>query len=368
MNLLDNVKNNHLLDNVKNKIEGAVKPKNAEIKVCMLGARGVGKTSVLTSMFHDLNAVNANTNLQLLTAKNRRTNDNSTEELIIERYKELHAMFNAVKQSDLVMNAGISGDFEVRDYNFQFGCKGKDNVIHLTIKDFPGEFVKDNPTDVRSFIDEANAIIVAIDTPHMMECDGVFCEPKNKVSVISDFIIQSFADLQDDKLVLLVPLKCEKYYREKRMDEVCKAVEQHYAELIDFFINGSAKQHIACAITPILTVGDVVFKDFIRDTDGQVKTIGEDKLPAKAVYRFVSREAVYSPKYCEQPLCYLLSFVTKLYQRNKSIGSGGFLKKLSSIFKLFPDDPSLLHEVSKFSQRKIKNKDGYKIISGNAII
>lgn len=357
-----------LFDNVKNKIETAVKPKGAEMKVCMLGARGVGKTSVLTSMFHDLNAVNANTNLQLLTAKNLRTNDNSTEELINERYKELHAMFNAAKQSDIVMNAGISGDFEERDYSFQFGCKGKENKINLTIKDFPGEFVKDYPDEVRSFIDESNAVILAIDTPHMMECGGEFCESKNQVKAISDFIIQSFADLQDDKLVLLVPLKCEKYYCENRMNEVCETVEKQYEVLIDFFTNGSAKHHIACAVTPILTVGDVVFKDFIRDADGNVKTIGEDKLPAKAVYSFVSREASYSPKYCEQPLCYLLSFVTKLYQRNKNAGSGGFLKKLSSIFKLFPDDPSLLHEVSKFGQRKIKNKDGYKIISGSAIL
>lgn len=357
-----------LFDKVKEKIESAVSPKNPSMKVCMMGARGVGKTSVLTSMFYNLNAVNETSNLHLVTAKDPKTNSNTTEIQIVDRYKELNGMFQVADKSGDVKNSGISGDFEVREYNFKFGTKGKEAKIDLTIKDFPGEFVKDQPDEVMSFIDESNAVIIAIDTPHLIENDGIFCEAKNSSELISDFIIKTFAELNEDKLVLLVPLKCEKYYRENRMDEVCEAVQKHYAKLIDFFVNGSARRHIACAVTPILTVGDVVFKEFIKDENGEVKTIGADKLPARAVYTYVSREAKYSPMYCEQPLSYLLSFVTKLYQRSKNEVSGGFLKRLSSLFKLFPDDPTLLHEVSKFGQRKIKNRDGYKIICGDAII
>ena len=357
-----------VFSNIKEKLGQSLNPNKASMAVCMMGARGVGKTSVLTSMFHDLNSVNKDTNLQLVFAPDPGTNSNTTETQILERYNELTGMFRSVDNSEMVMNSGISGDFEVRDYHFQFGIKGKNTRIDLHIKDFPGEFVQNNPDEVKSFIDDSNAIIIAIDTPHMMECDGVFCEAKNRVSAISDFIIESFANLSDDKLVLFVPLKCEKYYSEGRMDEVRAAVEREYAKLIEFLCSGNAKLHTASAITPILTVGDVVFKNFLTNENGEVKVVGQDKLPAKAVYQFVGRQAKYSPKYCEQPLCYLLSFVSKLYQRNKNAGSGGFLKKLSTIFKLFPDDPTLLHEVSKFGQRKIKNRDGYRIINGDAIL
>ena len=357
-----------VFNNFKDRLGQALNPNKASMSVCMMGARGVGKTSVLTSMFHDLNSVNESTALQLVTAPDPGSDKNTTETLIIERYNELNEMFRSVGQSELVMNAGIAGDFEERDYYFRFGIKGKSTRIDLHIKDFPGEFVKDRPEAVKTFIDESNAIIIAIDTPHMMEHNGAYCEAKNRVSAITDFFIDSFSQLEDDKLVLFVPLKCEKYYKENRMDEVCGAVEREYARLIEFLSTGSVKHHTACAVTPILTVGDVVFKHFITDENGEVKVVGPDRLPAKAVYSFTSREAQYSPKYCEQPLCYLLTFVTKLYQRNKSAGSGSFLKKLSTIFKLFPDDPTLLHEVSKFGQKKIRNRDGYKIINGDAIL
>lgn len=357
-----------ILDNVKGMVGKAVAPKRPLMRVCMMGARGVGKSSTLVSMFHDLNSVNQGTNLQLVAAKDVRRNDNATEEMIIERYKELLNIFTHSDSSELVMNAGLSGDFETKEYHFQFGLKGKKPGIDLQIKDFPGEFIKDFPDDVKGFIDESEAIIIAIDTPHMIEYNGIYCEVKNRCSIITDLMTKVLENLQGDKLILFVPLKCEKYYQEGRMAEVCSAVERCYADLIDFIRKGSAKLHIACAVTPILTVGEIVFKDFIKDKEGNVKTVGEDPMPAKAVYSFVRKGAEYSPQYCEQPLCYLLSFITKLYQRSKSDKSAGFLKKLSAIFKLFPEDPSLLYEVSKFSQKKITNRDGYNIISGSAIL
>lgn len=357
-----------ILDNVKGMVEKAISPKIPSMNACMMGARGVGKSSVLVSMFYDLNSVNQNTNLQLVTVKDIRTNDNSTEEMLVERYKELMNIFTNSDKSEVVMNSGMAGDFETREYNFQFGMKGRKPEMDLKIKDFPGEFIKDFPDDVKSFIDESEVVIIAIDTPHMIEYGGVYCEAKNCCSVITDLMKQVLSGLKDDKLILFVPLKCEKYYHEDRMDEVTQSVERCYADLIDYIKNGSAKLHIACAVTPILTVGEIDFKDFMKDKDGNIKTIGDDHVPAKAIYSFVGKNAHYASKYCEQPLCYLLSFVTKLYQRSKSDENGSFLKKLSAIFKLFPDDPALLHEVSKFAQKKMINRDGFKIISGNAIL
>lgn len=354
-------------DKIKSAVEGAVKPQNARMKICMMGARGVGKTSVLTSMFHDLNAVNSGTNLQLTTMKDDQSGVDMTAHTITGKHNELVEMFSGAAQGKSIPVAGIAGDMEERDYYFQFGIKGKSVRIDLVVKDFPGEFLKDRPESIRQFIDDANAIVIAIDTPHLMEEGGRFNEAKNCVSLVTDFIKSEFARLEDDKLVLLVPLKCEKYRYENRMDEVRSAVESTYAELLAFLTGSGIKTHIAAAITPIFTVGEVVFSGFARDEAGQVRTL-KNGLPAHAEYVYAKSGAKYAPLYCEQPLCYLLAFITKLYQRTKSNDTGGFMSRLAAIFKLFPDDPQLLLEIGKFSRRRVRDKDGYKVLCGEHLV
>lgn len=359
--------NGKILNKIRKTMESSIRPKNARMQVCMMGARGVGKTSVLTSMFHDMNAVNSGTSLQLTTTKDEKSGVDMTAHTINQKHEELLEMFYEPVLGEKVPNGGIAGDMEEREYYFQFGLKGKSIRIDLVIKDFPGEFLNEQPDTVRQFISESNAVIIAIDTPHLMEENGRFNQAKNCVSLVTDFIIKEFEDLSDDKLVLFVPLKCEKYRNQNRMDEVCKAVECAYAELIAFLSGNSVKSQIVAAIAPIFTVGGVVFSDFVRSNTGEVKML-KNGLPARAEYVYAKQNAQYTPQYCEQPLCYLLAFAAKLYQRTKNAGTGGFMGKLAAVFRLFPDDPALLLEIGKFSRKRVQDKDGYKILTGEHLI
>lgn len=368
MGFLDKIKETINANETTSKIKEKLNLKSPVMKVCMMGARGVGKTSVLTSMFHDLNAVNSQTNLQLLTTEDPGTGMDFTAEAIFKKHEELLQMFHSTAPNAPIKDAGIAASFDVRDYYFRFGVKGQSARIDLQIRDFPGEFIHSKPDEVKGFIGESNAVLIAIDTPHLMEADGRFCEAKNSIAEITDFFMSTLGDIKEEKLVLFVPLKCEKYYNEGRMQEVAEAVLERYALLIDFLSSGGSKKHVACAVTPILTVGDVVFSDFLRDDRGNIRTIKDGMLPARAIYVFSGTTPSYSPKYCEQPLCYLLSFIAKLYERNRSNTDGSFLKKLAAIFKLFPDDPSLLLEVNRFAQRKVANKDGYVILNGKEFL
>lgn len=347
------------VDKLKNKI---AESQTAKMQICMLGARGVGKTSVLTSMFFNLNAPSAGTNLMLVTSKK----DNGfTATAINEKHDLLYNMFKNITSNTYLTESGIPGDFEEHTYMFQFGEIGKISRIDLNIRDYPGEYVQTHPDKVQEYIADSQVVIIAIDAPHLIENKGEFNEVKNRTSVITEFFKKTFESLEDDKLILFVPLKCEKYYNEGRMNELTQCVEEKYFNLIDFFKTCTAKRHIACAITPILTLGGVVFDSFAADEEGNIITLHDEEgdLPTPQ-YRFVSSTASYSPKYCEQPLCYLLSFVTKLYYRTKD-NNEGFLQKLKNIFKLFPDNPSLLLEADRFAMKKVVNKDGYKIIMGD---
>lgn len=84
--------NGKILNKIRKTMESSIRPKNARMQVCMMGARGVGKTSVLTSLFHDMNAVNSGTSLQLKTTKDEKSGVDMTAHTINQKHEELLEM------------------------------------------------------------------------------------------------------------------------------------------------------------------------------------------------------------------------------------------------------------------------------------
>ena len=319
-----------------------------DMKMCMMGPKGVGKTSILTSIFSGTQTDLIKTNLSIRAQ--------GTTQKEIENKVDLFEKIFAQRESISERPAsGLLSSSEVSTFDFQFGLKGKKSKVNLCIKDFPGEFVKTHPDDVISFIDESSAIMIAIDTPHLMEQDGEYAKVKNQIETISSFFGSSFSQLDSDKLVMLVPLKCEKYFYEKNMQDVMKKVEKEYASLINFF---RAKRNVACAITPILTLGGVVFSHFSEQLNG-------DGVPAEVVYKFYEDNPAYSPAFCAQPLYYVLSFAAAQYQKNKR-NLRGLNKILSSLYQLFENDKDLYKEILKMNKFRLVDKPelGYKLICG----
>lgn len=339
------------------------------IKVCMMGGKGAGKSSVLASLYANSSDTLANTKLYMHPT-------DSTTALLGNKLEELKSVFKYAAQQEEVP-AGIAGDYEVNIYSFVFGIKESETKINIEFRDFPGETIQNDPELVANFIKESNAVLIAVDTPHLIEENGHFCETRNRCRTITDFIKRNLAESESmHKLFILVPLKCEKYYHEGRMKEVCNRIKEVYADLITILRDGY-KTEIACAITPILTLGDVIFKEFAKSADGSVlvNKIGKsDVLPTSVIYHYKNSMAKYSPLYCEQPLYYLLSYVSKEYQLSLNSEPtslfGRIRRKFKSLFKLMSDDPSFLLEVARLKRKMVKNKqsEGYMIISGNNLI
>lgn len=343
-------------------------PNVPTIKVCMMGGKGAGKSSILASLYANANESLAGTKLYLLPTE-------STTALLGNKLQELKSVFTYADQQEEVP-AGIAGDYEINIYSFVFGIKDSNTKLNIEFRDFPGETIRDNPEMVCGFIKESNAVLIAIDTPHLMEEEGVFCETRNRCQAITNFIKHYLSDgVSAHKLFMLVPLKCEKYYHEGRMPEVCERVKVVYSELITS-LRTEHKTEMACTITPILTLGEVVFKEFEKSTDGKVlvNKNKEDILPQSVIYKYKNSMAKYSPKYCEQPLYYVLSYISKEYQLSLNSEPtslfGKLLKKFGSLFKLISDDPTFLLEVARLKRHQIKNKptEGYITISGNNLI
>lgn len=353
-----------LFDKIKKTIIGEEMPEKPIMKITMLGARGVGKTSVLTSMYNNMNTAINDTRLHIVA-------DSGTDTVLHKKTDDLKRMFFAGNDINDDVQSGIAGDSTVSTFEFDFGMNTEMINMGLEIKDYPGEYVRNEPETVKQYIEESNAILVAIDTPHLMECDGKYNEGKNYTSVITNFFKETLNSESSEKLIMLVPLKCEKYYHNGEIDDVKEKVKETYSELISFLKDKNNSNGLngkfACSITPILTVGEIVFDGF-SESNGVVEEVILDngvKVPKKVNYKYLKASAEYSPQYCEQPLYYLLSFVSKQYLKMKDEKeSSGWIGKLKKMFVLTPKISEMLIEIQKFSYKKMDNMDGFETCFG----
>lgn len=352
--MIDKLKN--LFNNAKVTTSTMV-GQRATMKACMMGPRAVGKTTILTSIFHNTSESIAQTNLKFVSDADTLARMNTCR-------NEINSIFENGKSVIDRPSAGISSTSSVNIFHYEFGLKGKATAIDLEIKDFPGEFINGglHTDDVDQFIAESNAILIAIDTPHLMEENSSFNDTKNMSSVICEYFKNNIS-IEDEKLILFVPLKCEKYYYEHRMDEVNSKIKEVYAELITFLQN---MEQVASAITPILTIGGIEFDDFSRNSNGDIIT-SPNGLPDQTFYKFYKANPRLKPMYCVQPLYYILSYVTAQYADNQSKGNV-FKRFVSNLFNLFSSDVDLYNEMKSLGKFKLTDKQGYEILTGADLI
>ncbi len=348
------------------------KKKTPTLKVCMLGGKGAGKSSVLTALYKNMEESICDSKLYIRP-------EDATITLLNNKFNELLDMFAYSAENGAIPPAGIAGDTDVSLYKFKFGMKDTNVSMNIEIKDFPGEKVEDNPEMVQQFIEESNAILIAIDTPHLLEENGTFNEAKNCCQIITSFFIQYLKNHpQERKLIIFVPLKCEKYYHENSINIVTAAIKKQYKELLDYIKNNN-KLSVCTTITPILTVGDIVFDKFNKNADESIKVVSKGNtrkmIPAEVIYKYRNSTAKYNPEYCEQPLLYLLTYMAKEYYKLKETGPDGIfekiLKRLKGIFNLIGDNPEFLLEVNtKLKRKRIteNSQKGYETITGKNLI
>lgn len=353
-NMIDKLKN--IFQRTK-KSTGNFVGQRATMKACMMGPRAVGKTTIMTSIFHNTSESIAQTNLKFVADADTLARMNTCR-------NEINSIFEEGKSVVDRPSAGISSTSSVNVFHYEFGLKGKATAVDLEIKDFPGEFINGglHTEEVDQFIAESNAILIAIDTPHLMEESSFFNEAKNMSGVISEYFKKN-VNVEDEKLILFVPLKCEKYYYEHRMAEVNLKIKEVYKELIIFLQD---KEQIVSAITPILTIGGIEFDNFSRNEKGCVVT-NPNGLPDETYYKFYKVNPKLKPMYCVQPLYYILSYVTAQYADNQNKGNV-FKRFVSNLFNLFSSDVDLYAEMKKLGKFKLTDRQGYEILTGAELI
>jgi GTPase SAR1 family protein len=275
-----------------------------EYSITMLGARGVGKTSLLSALYHQFELVDK-TNLQLIADVKDATSARLTETL--GRLKTLPLQFT-IRPGTGTEEAlkYLFSLYDLKDPRDRIKEKNKKLLCKLRFHDYPGGYLSSNATDeqreyVSNLVKNSQAVLVTIDAPAMMEKDeddNNWHDFVNRPQQIKDIFNDAYAN-DEPRLVILAPVKCEKYMKTQHDIEILLGtLKQKYQNLIEFF---RSKPNVTVVITPIQTVGTVVF----------FKLLLNQQFNTPEFHFEVERKA-YEPKNAEQPFYWLLLFFLKL--------------------------------------------------------
>lgn len=250
------------------------------------------------------------------------------------------------------------------DYRFNLGQKNKKPKVQLVLRDYPGEQLVDNSKEVIHRIRECAVTMIAIDTPALMvENDrlhssgfhkdrNLFERGRNGTANLHTIFQEAYKGLREKKLVILVPVKCEKWMKDSASaNQLLDRIKTGYQSLFDLFASEDMQDNVAVVVTPVETLGNVVYAYM-------------DK-PESYSPRFMKRgiSAEYDPRYCDQPLRYILRFVLKRFLENP-----GFW------FEWFGNDKPFLNAINDFA-RGCKSDpslgiqtNGFTVIQGGQLL
>lgn len=352
------------------------KTSDITVKILMLGGRRCGKTSVLASMQDCFDKEFGTSNLTI------NIDDPCTMLDLTNKMSEINEYFDRDHAENFCPDDNPNK--EVCRYDLSISLKSKHNgTVNFQFIDYPGEWVQDKQhiSELKNLIIESNVFLIAIDTPHLMEQTqseeqdkiGKYNENHNYSSKISKLLKESLK-AKDDKLILFVPLKCEKYKAANQMPLVKHKVKIAYREIIDHLNNKHNRIKCTIAVTPIYTFGTVEFKRFKRDPETHKIIIDPKyKTPKYPLYGFMDNaKGSPEPLYCEQPLVYVLVFVlatAKKVKEAKKVHSKNpfhiWRKLFTTLGEKFCNMPSAddyMKEVQNLKNKMVL-RDGYEIIT-----
>lgn len=344
-------------------------PHTMEHKVIMLGGRRAGKSTILASILHLLKegtpgylaiADVTDYNQKLLgtdgkmyripTLQNKRA---EAEGFILEKKKGTSFLVDMAPSK-------VSASY-VLNVKENRG----NNTIKLEFVDVPGEWMRQGTAEnakLEEIVHDSDVFVIAIDTPFLMQ-DGeeqyssLLNETYNRIPEIESTLVKNMKieettlDTKDGeqsfkldrKLILLCPVKCEKWVQEHRIGEVTQKVKKAYKNLIKQFVT---IPEVEMWIMPISTVGGLQVDQlrpamrFYKDEDDKLGITchedpltgviinGEGKVIRRTPASFVEPDEMwkidhvrfplawyklngrgFKPEFCEQPGYHILKFL-----------------------------------------------------------
>lgn len=386
-------------------------------KIIMLGGRRAGKSSILAVMLNalrempgDLCTITDLTDYDVkVVDKNGIEHDKPTLRtkcLEIKSYLQKRTLIGTNTKFIVDMNRSETA---IR-YSLQASIGGTAKTTFEFI-DVPGEWMRQNVpehAELKKIIEESDVYIIAIDTPFLMEADEDVNSVYNRTIEISDAMghMRTVSNgAKDKKMVIFVPVKCEKWMYAGKIDTVVEKMKLAYRSLINQWVENP---DVEMWCMPAITSGGIQFykllpgckvfrtaeqkigekcsKDPITGTiylpDGQTlspKRIDrlETDMSQEVDHTFIplswyeTNGKVFSPQFSEQPVYHLIRFLVKkeVGLANLKLNNLNAWQRFKQFFGWTPpfgkNLPAFTNLINTLSARGLikENGDGYHRIT-----
>ena len=234
------------------------------LKVLMMGGQRAGKTSMLAGLIETMTHGKVK---DIIDVKDITESKPASLKLI----KSIECLkWNLLSSygKTYLIDEEKSGEFE--EFMLEISIPNTDNKMSIQFSDVSGEYYdmgRTHDEEVRKRVKEYDVFLIAIDTPNLMEainpdnklCNEAINNSYNHVNDIYTFLSEiDDKDGADAKLVIFVPLKCEKWAKEGKINQVVERVKTVYKPSLHAL---SQYTNAEVDIMPIQTVGNIVFQE-----------------------------------------------------------------------------------------------------------
>jgi hypothetical protein len=332
----------------------------------------VGKTTLLTSIYEEFKKINHEVNFEFLP-------ESDTEEILQKNLAELQSMGDEITAKEgargIAGTAAVAGPDSLPKFIFNLSTKTQGKKLQLTFRDYPGSYVLSANSVGQEFLKkllrESAAAIVAIDTPAMIvphkpdslnsknwdlrTDSGKWHDARNHPEEILDLFKSAYSRLDEPKLVILAPVKCETYVQTPDLAEkLSECIKDKYAPLLDFLSDPTRKDKVAVVITPVQTVGCLLFSRFYTENFNR----------PRFVFRKNHSSDTYNPQGNDHLLRYLLSFLLNLHNQGQIYERSPILRTIRSVFH---QENDFERAVKQFARTR-KTTDGFTILQGHDLL
>ena len=379
------------------------------LKVLMMGGRRCGKTSALASLFAQMINGEVKNYFTVSDRTKIETKGFETQDSLGGKTLELENMLETNKGNSniFLVDKGPTSNYWL--YNLHLQIPGKRREMDIEFRDSAGEFFEAagiHAAETSEYIQNCDVFVIVIDTPYLMgpveESTMDLCPESinlgtNRVMDIQNFLTNiNDNDGKDAKMVVFVPLKCEKWVKENRINEVTARIKTVYATCIQ---NLMAYSKMSISIIPMETSGNILFSELRKayiynDIEGPVRCCkiddgiirlengeneplmegevinpdpesvinGTNLTRPYAWYHINPADGSFAPHNCDQlPLHILRFMLAKLYDA-ETRKSGGFVGWFSDLIRrigqiLGSIDPKELQGIISSMQRNGIIKD-----------
>lgn len=230
------------------------------LKVLMVGGRRSGKTSALAVMFEQM--INGETNRFFTIADSTvyETKGEEIQDTLTKKSTELKLFLERPTTKTFLVDSNPTL------FDWKYTCKlnipGTSKSLEIEYTDVPGEWFRSGTYDaeINKYVAEHDVFVVMVDTPYLMEASESLCDAVNCISDIHTALTNIDNNGgKSAKMVVFVPIKCEKWVKEGRINEVTEKIKSAYRTPIKALM---AYEKMSVCILPIETAGNILFREF----------------------------------------------------------------------------------------------------------